>query len=188
MTEEHPLYQRIENEYSKTYPTSELDPNLSLGKKRYAVNESIANTYELAQEYIAEAREQADLPDRKISDVLIALYGQLTGYAHELVAHRDFDSLVLLLALANLESNVDVERSLTSVMPVIDAMGESIYYLCHDSITKDFSKPTDKDRAAQIINYYSIDGGLQKEVLDQDGILFNRLSIWSDELHTYQFE
>lgn len=182
-----PLYRRIEAQHSQAFPSTDY-PNFVLGQERYAEHESIASTFDLAVEYLLEAREQANSPDRDISEKLIALYGQLAGYSSELVAHRDFDAIVILLALAKLEPNEDVERSLSCSMPVVYAAGESIRYFNSDEVTRSLAKSSASERISQIRNYYSLESGLQGKAMGHDDSLFYRLSQWPEEFHTYHYE
>lgn len=159
------LYQQIEEAYSAKHQYAEDDPNYEIGKSRYDYMRPLQSTAKLTTEYLEKARKGEDL---------VGLFGQLAGFCSQLISYRDFESLALLLRLAQEEPEVDVERALTCTMHVIEAMGASIYYLDHDRTTRDLAAPTASDRAATIRNYYS-------SITDQD--LVARLQEnWPSEL------
>ncbi len=185
-----PLYQRIENAYASrfgevlTEAALVSQPNYKQGKDSYDHHNPIQSTHELVTSYLDSAREQDHDPNKPVSGKLLSMYGQLVGYTHELIAFRDYDSLTLLLALAHLEPNQEVERALSCNQVVVSAMAESVFYYYNDSTTREIASKSAPTRISQIQNYYSIEGGIQQKALTDDQFLFDRLSNYPQHLRT----
>lgn len=182
---EIPLYRQIEERYAAQAKESQATQELR-GRERYAYQIPSESTVELALQFLDTARDQK--LDHAISPKLINLYGELAGYMQEIVAHRDFDSLVVLLSLANLERNPDVRLSLMANETVVNAVGSTIYHHQTDETSLKDLRPHADSRITTLQSLYTIDGGLQKQVMESDTLLFERLSQWPEQLHTYQHE